>query len=92
LPEVPTFNELGMPDLEMYIWIGLAGPAGLPSEIVERLQREVSMVLNSAALQSRREFADSEIVASTPEAFRAHLASERARWPKLVKETGIAAE
>jgi tripartite-type tricarboxylate transporter receptor subunit TctC len=92
LPEVPTFDELGIPDLEMYIWTGLAGPAGLPPEIVQRLQTEVSKALNSPALKSRREFADSEIVASAPEAFRAHLASERARWPKLVKETGIAAE
>ena len=92
LPEVPTFNELGMPDLEMYIWTGLAGPAGLPPEIAQRLQSEFSKVLNSAAVKSRREFADSEIVASTPEVFRAYLASERARWLKLVKDTGIAAE
>lgn len=92
LPEVPTFNELGMPDLEMHIWTGLAGPAGLPPEIAQRLQREVSKVLNNAALKSRREFADSEIVASAPEVFQAYLVSERARWLKLVKETGIAVE
>jgi tripartite-type tricarboxylate transporter receptor subunit TctC len=92
LPEVPTFNELGMPDLEMHIWTGLAGPAGLPQEIVQRLQREVSKVLNSTDLKSRREFADSEIVASAPEVFQAYLASERARWLKLVKETGIVVE
>jgi tripartite-type tricarboxylate transporter receptor subunit TctC len=92
LPDVPTFNELGMPELEMHIWTGLVGPAGLPPQIVQRLQGEVSKVLNNAALKSRREFADSEIVASAPDAFKAHLASERARWLKLAKETGIAAE
>ena len=92
LPDVPTFNELGMPELEMHIWTGLVGPAGLPPEIVQRLQGEVSKVLNNAALKSRREFADSEIVASAPDAFKAHLAAERARWLKLAKETGIAAE
>jgi tripartite-type tricarboxylate transporter receptor subunit TctC len=92
LPDVPTFIELGMPELEMLIWTGLAAPAGLPPQIVQRLQSEVSKVLNSAALKSRVEFADSEIVASAPEAFEAYLASERARWAKLAKDTGIAAD
>ena len=92
VPDVPTFTELGIPDLEMFIWTGLVGPAGLPPEIAQRLQSEFSKVLNSAAVKSRREFADSEIVASTPEVFRAYLASERARWLKLVRDTGIVAE
>lgn len=92
LPDVPTFTELGMPELEMHIWTGLVGPAGLPPDIVQRLQREVSKVLNSPAIKSRREFSDSEIVASAPAVFQAFLAAERARWPKLVKDTGIAGE
>jgi tripartite-type tricarboxylate transporter receptor subunit TctC len=89
LPDVPTFTELGMPEAEMTIWTGMAGPAGLPPEIVERLQVEIGKVLRNPAIRSRREFADSEIVASKPEAFRAFLAAERVRWAKLVKETGI---
>jgi tripartite-type tricarboxylate transporter receptor subunit TctC len=92
LPAVPTFNELGMPELEMHIWTGLAAPAGLPPEIVQRLHVEVSKVLNSTAVKSRPEFADSEIVASAPETFKAFLAAERSRWAKLAKETGITAE
>ena len=89
LPDVPTFTELGMPEVEMTIWTGMAGPAGLPPEIVERLQVELSKILRNPATRLRREFADSEIIASKPEEFRAFLAAERARWPKLVKETGI---
>ena len=92
LPDVPTFNELGMPDLEMHIWTGLVGPAGLPPEIVRQLQAAVGKVLNSAAVKGRREFADSEIVASSPEVFQAHLTSERAQWRKFVKDTGIGSE
>ncbi|MFN0317288.1 MAG: Bug family tripartite tricarboxylate transporter substrate binding protein, partial [Burkholderiales bacterium] len=92
LPEVPTLTELGMPEVEMYIWTGMAGPAGMAPEIVARLQSELSKVLHSAAIKGRREFADSEIVASKPEDFRALLAAERVRWIKLVKETGITAE
>ncbi|MEQ1880676.1 MAG: tripartite tricarboxylate transporter substrate binding protein [Burkholderiales bacterium] len=92
LPDVPTFNELGMPEVEMYIWTGMAGPAGLPSSIVERLNVELAKILRNPTLKARREFADSEIVASKPEEFRAFMVAERLRWPKLVKETGIKAQ
>jgi len=92
LPDVPTFIELGMPELEMTIWTGMAGPAGVPTEIVQRLQSELSKILRSPAINLRREFADSEIIASKPEEFRVFLAAERLRWPKLVKETGITVE
>jgi tripartite-type tricarboxylate transporter receptor subunit TctC len=92
LPDVPTFTELGMPEVEMTIWTGMAGPAGLPPEIVQRLQSELSKVLLSPAIASRREFADSEIVASKPEEFRAFLSAERLRWVKLVRQTGITLE
>ena len=92
LPDVPTFTELGMPEVQMYIWTGMAGPAGLPPEIVGRLQNELSKILRSPAITTRREFADSEIVASKPEEFAAFLAAERLRWVKLVKQTGITVE
>jgi tripartite-type tricarboxylate transporter receptor subunit TctC len=78
-----------MPEVEMTIWTGMAGPAGLPREIVQRLQSELSKILRSPVINSRREFADSEIIASKPEEFRVFLAAERLRWAKLVKETGI---
>ena len=89
LPDVPTFAELGMPEVQMYIWTGIAAPAGLPGDITTRLHNELSKILRSPAIKSRREFADSEIVASKPEDFVQFLAAERQRWAKLVKETGI---
>ena len=92
LPDVPTFTELGMPEVEMYIWTGMAGPAGLPNEIVQRLQSEIGRILRSPSITSSREFADSDIVASKPEEFAAFLAAERLRWVKLVKQTGISVE
>jgi tripartite-type tricarboxylate transporter receptor subunit TctC len=91
LPDVPTLTELGMPEIKMNIWTGMAGPAGLPREIAERLQMELSKILGDPAIRSRREFADSEIIASKPEEFRAFLAAERVRWVDLVKQTGIKA-
>ena len=50
LPDVPTFTELGMPEVEIMIWTGMAGPAGLPPEIVERLYVELSKVLRNPPL------------------------------------------
>jgi len=92
LPDVPTFTELGMPEVEMTIWTGMAGPTGMAPEVVGRLQAELSKILHSPAITSRREFADSEIVASKPDEFRKFLAAERLRWANLVKETGITLE
>jgi tripartite-type tricarboxylate transporter receptor subunit TctC len=92
LPNVPTFIELGMPEVEMYIWTGMADPAGLPPDIIQRLQSELTKILRSPAISSRHEFADSEIIASKPQEFRVFLAAERLRWAKLVKETGITLE
>lgn len=92
LPDVSTFAELGMPELTMTSWNGMAGPAGLPPEIVQRLQIETSKILRDPTINSRREFSDSEVIASTPEEFRAFLAADRARWIKLVKQTGITME
>ena len=89
LPDVPTFTELGMPEVQMYIWTGIAAPAGLPGEITARLHTELTKILRGPAIKSRQEFADSEIVASKPEDFAKFLASERQRWAKLAKETGI---
>ena len=55
LREVPTFSELGYPDLSMTLWYGLVAPAGLPSTVANVLERELGAVVSDAAFQSRLE-------------------------------------
>ena len=68
------------------------GPAGMRAEVVQRLNSEMVKVLRSPAVNQRSEFADSEIVASTPEEFRAFALSDSKRWAKIIEATGVKAD
>lgn len=92
LPDVPTAAEAGMPGLDVYSWGGLMGPPGMPKSIVQRLNAELAKILQSPEIRNKREFADSEIVASTPEEFAAFIKREQAVWAERVKRIGIKPE
>src|SRR5690606_10634298 len=52
-PDVPTFAELGMPELTVQSWWGLVAPAGTPKEVLQRLEAAVGKVLQSDAVKQR---------------------------------------
>jgi tripartite-type tricarboxylate transporter receptor subunit TctC len=89
LPSVPAAAEAGFPELDIFSWGGLMGPARMRPEVVRRLHAEMVKVLRSPDVSRRPEFADSEIVASTPEEFRAFALSDRERWRRIIEATGI---
>jgi len=92
LPDVPTFEEVGYPGLLSSTFYGLLGPAGLPREIVMRLNAAV------VAAVARKELADHlvalgyEMESNTPEQFAAFLRDDAAQWLRLIKMTGASAE
>lgn len=88
VPDIPTVAESGYPDFEASSWFGLLGPADLPSEIVAKLQGEVSRALNIPEIRSKLVQLGADPVASTPEQFAAYLRSETAKWAKVVKASG----
>jgi tripartite-type tricarboxylate transporter receptor subunit TctC len=90
-PDLPTLAELGYP-LEAAAWWALIAPAGTPEAIVQRLAREVRRVLSLEAM--RRFFDDQGIEAGDlgPEAVKAYIASEHARYGRIVRETGVQVE
>lgn len=92
LPAVPTAAEVGLPELDISSWGGLMGPAGMRADLVQRLHSEMVKVLRSPAVNQRTEFADSEIVASTPEEFRAFALSDSRRWAKIIEAAGVKAD
>ena len=53
MPEVPTFAEAGMPRFDIEVWFGLYGPAGMPADIVARLNHEMAMAMDDPELVSR---------------------------------------
>jgi tripartite-type tricarboxylate transporter receptor subunit TctC len=92
LPEVPTMAEAGVPGYEAYNWWGIVAPAGTPPTVVERLHRELSVILASAETQKRLAAEGAEAVPMSTAEFSAFIAAETARWTRVVKEAGIKAE
>jgi tripartite-type tricarboxylate transporter receptor subunit TctC len=89
LPDMPTIAQAGLPGYEATQWFGVLAPAGTPRAIIDRLHREIIAALRAADVQQHLAGEGAEIVASTPEQFGAYLASETAKWAKVIKAAGI---
>lgn len=89
LPDVPTAIEAGLPDLVVRGWAGFIVPVGTPSDIVVRLQSALARIVHSPEVRDRLQQSGMSAVGSTPEAFRAFIAEEHARWTELVRRTGV---
>ena len=75
-PDLPTFKELGYPDLVATTWFALSGPANVPNDIVQRLNRAVIKVFELPEVRKRLERDAIETHAMTPEEFTSFMASE----------------
>ncbi|MFO1271727.1 MAG: tripartite tricarboxylate transporter substrate binding protein [Rubrivivax sp.] len=88
-PEAPTIAESGFPGFEASVWYGVVGPAGLPAPVVARLNAEVQKALATPELRDRLTSAGGEVLPGPPEAFGKLLASEKARYEKLIRDAQI---
>ena len=93
LPNLPTIAESGVPGYSAGTWFALAGPAGMPREVVASIYGSVMNVMNNPAFReqyvTRQWF---EVVGNTPEQFAALLASEFERWGRLIKQSKVTVE
>jgi tripartite-type tricarboxylate transporter receptor subunit TctC len=89
LPEVPTVAEQGIKDFVIGSWQGVIGPAGLPDDIVKRLNKEVAAVLAEPAAVARLRALGNDPKPSTPEEFRSRVASDVEKWTKVVAAANI---
>ena len=92
LPDVPTFAELGVKDMEMSNWFGIVAPKGTPDTIVEKLNQAINRALKEPDLAQRITSAGNVIGGGTPGEFRNLIVSESQRWSKLIKEKDIRPE
>jgi len=90
LRDVPAVAEL-VPGFENYGWFGLVAPAGTPKEIVDKVYRDTAKALDSTEMRARFFVQGLEPVGNSPEEFARAMATERARWAKVVKERRIKA-
>lgn len=92
LPDVPTLQELGIQDANVYSWQAVSGPKGMPADLKNKLQAAIKDALNDPAIKPKLLELGFEIVANTPEQFTAFQASEFARWKKLIETRNIKAD
>src|SRR5918912_1952623 len=85
LPEVPTFGESGLAGFDVSSWVGIFAPAKTPRPIVERLQRELTLVLQTPFVRERYGVLGIEPVGNRPEEFAEQVRADLARWEKVVK-------
>jgi tripartite-type tricarboxylate transporter receptor subunit TctC len=89
LPDVPTIAESGYAGFEASVWYGVVGPANMPPAIVGRLHAEVEKALAAPEVRERLTNAGGEVLPGPVDRFSALLASERARYDKLIREARI---
>jgi len=92
LPDVPTIAERGYPGFEAVTWFGLAAPAGVPKEIVQRLNAEFNKALQTPDLSQKYQEQGARVLTSTPEDFAKLIHNDRIRWAKIVKDSGARVE
>jgi tripartite-type tricarboxylate transporter receptor subunit TctC len=91
-PDVPTFPELGHPDLVASTWFGLSGPAGLPEPIVARLNAEVLAALASPEIAPRLVETGATPRRMSAAEYTAFVVAEVARWRAVAQAANMRAE
>lgn len=92
LPEVPTMAEAGVEGYEATAWSGVFVPAGTPTAIVERLNREVRAALQNAEVKSKFASLGAEVADMDPAEFASFVAAEQEKWAIVVKASGAKAD
>lgn len=89
LPAVPTVAESGFPGFQSSSWQGIAVRAGTPAGIVRRLNEEIVRILTQPEVRAALENQGNTVVASTPEQFEKFIATEIAKWKRVIEEAKI---
>ena len=89
LPDVPTMKELGLDQLSLEFWDGVWAPAGVPADIVEKLNAAINAALQSPEMIASMKQLGFESRIGSPQDFAAFVAAEIPRWTAVVKASGV---
>jgi tripartite-type tricarboxylate transporter receptor subunit TctC len=92
LPGVATVAESGLPGFESWVYFGIFGPAGTPRAVVERVNAEMNRIIGDPAIQERFQTLGFESAGGSPADFSAVIASETAKWSKVIRDANVKAE
>lgn len=89
LPDVPTFNEVGITGFDVTNWYGVFLPAKTPRDVVARVSAEVNKAMNDPATKARLVEIGTQLGGGSPEDFEKFLKNELAKYAKLIKDAKI---
>jgi tripartite-type tricarboxylate transporter receptor subunit TctC len=89
LPDVPTVAEAGVPGFEFALWFALWGPAGMPADIVEKINKDVNRALASADVRERLAKLGNETMSMSTGEFSQFVRRELNDYARIIKAAGI---
>lgn len=92
LPDVPTFVELGYPEINDYTWTTIFAPTGTPAAVVDKLNRAVNQILAMPEYKDKLDKGGLLPVGGSPQETAAYIATEIKHWTKIVMDTGAKPE
>jgi len=92
VPDVPSVAELGYPQLESLAWIGLAAPAGLSTDVVDRITSEAARGMRAPEVRELLGRQGFDVVAGSPQEFSRWIQAESAKWTRVIRASGATAD
>jgi tripartite-type tricarboxylate transporter receptor subunit TctC len=92
MPELATFAEQGYPDYQVYDWKAVAGPKGIPADVVAFLNAELNAVLKEKSIAGKFEAEGASAVGGTPEQMMATIRADIERWKSVAEKAKVKIE
>ena len=89
LPDTPTFAEAGMPNFDVATWSSIVAPAGVPAEVVNRLNAALNTALAAPTIRARFNAGGIETAGGSAAEFGRFLSAETERWGPVIKDLGV---
>lgn len=89
LPQVPTFAEAGVSDINMYEWNAVFAPTGTPPKLVAKISKDFATALNDPEVKARLTSMGAEVIGSTPQELDKFRKDEITRWTSVGKQANI---
>jgi tripartite-type tricarboxylate transporter receptor subunit TctC len=91
-PDIPTFDESGLPGFSITAWVGVVAPKGTPPEIIQKLNLEIGRALKDPDFARQLSTMGLDPLGSTPDEFAALLRKEIPRWKQIARDAGVKVE
>ena len=92
LPDVPTFEESGIKDMNLYAWWGVFGPPAMPRSITRKLDSEVRLAMEAPDFKARLRSLELQEFIMPPEKYAGFIEAELGYWRQFLQRTGIKLE